>query len=71
VQVTDGASAILWAGDLPTTAGVTNIPLPADNNQFGVSGGGVVNTPGNTLVITVASAGGSVKTNVNAEVIPA
>ncbi len=71
LKITDGASSILWASDIATTAGVTNMPLPADSNTPGLSGGGVVNTPGNTLVITLASGGGSVQTNLNAEIVAA
>ena len=67
VQVTDGASSVIWAGDIPTTAGVYTIPLPADPNTPGITGGGLVGTPGNSMVITVASGGGAVKTNIDAE----
>lgn len=57
-KVTDGASSVIWAGNIPTTAGqANNIVLPPD---------GLAGTPGNSMVITVASAGGSVKVDVNA-----
>ncbi len=71
VKVTDGASTIIWALDLPATAGVYNVPLPADSNTPGLTGGGVVGTAGSSMVITVASGAGSVKTNVNAELTAA
>jgi hypothetical protein len=70
LQIKDG-STLLWGLDHPTAAGLYNIPLPTDPLTPGAGGGGLVNTPGNTLVIAVASGGGSVKTNINAEVLAA
>ncbi len=69
--VSDGASAVMWDTYVPLAAGPWVVTLPADPNVPGLSGGGVVNTPGNTLVITLAAPGGSVVSQVNAEIIPA
>jgi hypothetical protein len=71
VKVTDGASSVIWGTDLATAIGANNVPLPADPNTPGLSGGGLVNTPGNSLVITVVAVGGSGVTQINAEVVPA
>lgn len=67
LTVSDG-STLLWGYDPPTAQGTWTIPLPADPNTPGVTGGGLVNTPGNTLVVVLASAGGAVVTNLNAEI---
>jgi hypothetical protein len=69
-KISDGASAVLWAGDLPTAQGQNTIGLPEDPKTAGLSGGGVVGTPGNSMVVTVAAAGSGIITNVNAEFIP-
>lgn len=73
VVVTDGPGGpILYAGDPPNTAGPQLIPLPADasaGSTPGTVGGGVVGTPGNALVVTVAPSAG--KVNANLEVVPA
>jgi hypothetical protein len=70
-QITDGASSILWAGDLPTTPGVYNVGLPADPGNVGISGGGVVGTPGNPMSIITAASGSGTHCNINAELIAA
>jgi hypothetical protein len=70
-QIQDGASAVLWAGDPPLAAGSFQVVLPADPNTPGVAGGGVVGTPGNQMVISLASGGGGVKTNLNVEMVAA
>lgn len=67
LTVSDGSSSILFAIDPPTTTGTYEVPLPADNGTPGTPGKGLVNTPGNSMVITLAAAGGTAKTNVNAE----
>lgn len=67
LKVTDGASTILWAYDPTPTKGHYNIPLPAPSNTPGLTDGGLVNTPGNSMVVTLVSGGGSVKSNVNCE----
>ncbi len=63
--VTDGASTVIWESYVPTAGG--QVVLPADANVPGLTGGGVVNTPGNSLVVTVADPGGSVVSKINAE----
>ncbi len=72
--ITDGASSVIWETYVPVGAtgvvGTFNVPLPAPDPTVPGSGG-LVNTPGNTLVITVADPGGSVVSKVNAEFIPA
>ncbi len=78
LKISDGASSVLWEGYVPplagsvlaTQGGTWVAPLPIDDNEAGQSGGGVVNTPGNSLVITLAAPGGSVVSTVNAEIIP-
>jgi hypothetical protein len=75
VTVADGANN-LWSGFVPkqdvSTGGFTwQAPLPADTNTPGVSGGGVVGTPGNAMTVTLAAPGGSVVSEVNCEFIPA
>jgi hypothetical protein len=65
LTIKDG-STLLWALDLATTNGAFyDIPLPPETTPI-YPGGGLVNTPGNTLVIAVASGGASVQTNINA-----
>jgi hypothetical protein len=77
VQVLDGGSTVLWEGYVPpqpngVSGGFTwTAPLPADSLVPGTSGGGVVNTIGNSLVITLAAPAGSVVSTINAEIIPA
>lgn len=69
LKITDGASNILFAMDLPTTNGaIYSIPLPEDPGTPGVNGGGVNTTPGNGSIITVVDGGVGVITNINAEV---
>ena len=68
LTITDGASAVLWEEYVPAAAGTYLVPLPADPNVPGLSGGGLVNTPGNSMmVITLADGGGSVSSELNAE----
>jgi len=69
--IQDG-STVIWETYIPkdTPVGDFQVKLPADPNTPGLSGGGVFNTPGNTLVITVADPGGSVVSKINAEIIP-
>jgi hypothetical protein len=69
LTIKDGTT-ILWAGDLTTAAQVTDFPLPP-NNPVNGDPGGIVNTPGNNLVIACQSGGGAVNTNINAFVLPA
>lgn len=64
LQIKDG-STVLWAMDPPVAQGTYQVPLPADPGIPGVGGGGIVNTPGNTLVIALAASGG--KTNINGQ----
>jgi len=78
VQVLDGGSTVLWEGYVPTSTGggisgggTWLAPLPTDSLVPGTSGGGVVNTPGNSLVVTLAAPGGSVVSIVDLEIIPA
>lgn len=78
VQITDGASNVIWSGYATVSSsgggesgGTWTAPLPQDPNWPGVTGGGVVNTPGNSLVIAVAAGGGSVVSTVNAEICAA
>ncbi len=63
--ITDGASAVIWETYILNTIGdhLVNLPLPSDDD-----GGGVFNTPGNSLVITVGDPGGSVVSKINAEI---
>ena len=51
--------------------GSWNVPLPFDTGTPGQVGGGLVTTPGNSLVITLAAPGGSVVSTLNAEVAAA
>ena len=71
VTVTDGASSLLWESYIAASAGPFAVTLPADPNTPGVSGGGVVGTPGNSMVVTLAAPGGSVVSSLNCEFIPA
>lgn len=71
VTISDGGSTTLWAEHVAASAGQWKLNLPADFDTPLVSAGGVVNTPGNSLVITVAAPGGSVVSELNVEVIPA
>lgn len=66
IQIKDGTT-LLWGLDIPTTAGVYAINLPADPNVPGYVGGGLVNTPGNAMSVVVADGGSAVITNINAE----
>jgi hypothetical protein len=69
LTISDGPSSILWAEYVSTAQFTLN--LPEDPRIAGVSGGGVVGTPGNTMVVTLAAAGGSVGSSLSAEFIPA
>lgn len=64
--IKDGTT-LMWGMDLPASAGVYQVNLPSDPGILGLSGGGLVNTPGNAMSIVAASGGGSVKTNIDAE----
>jgi hypothetical protein len=61
VQIVDGPFPVLpntntWVFDLlPANQSMTDVPLPADSNTPGVSGGGIVGTPGNQMNIVLAS----------------
>jgi hypothetical protein len=67
-KILDGASSILYACDPPVAQGEYEIKLPTDDNTPGRAGGGVVNTPGNSLGIVLQAAGGTAVTNINVEV---
>ena len=67
LTVQDGGSTTLFAIDPPTASGTYEVPVPSDNGTPQTPGKGVVNTPGNSLVITLAAAGGAAKTTINAE----
>ena len=73
VQVTDGASSVLWSGyvspspDAVSGGGTFLCPLPPPTYQPGILDGGVVGTPGNSMTVTLAAPGGSVVSTVNAE----
>lgn len=78
LKITDGASSVLWEGYVPPNSGASLAgggqflaPLPTDPNTPGLVGGGVVGTPGNSMVITLAAPGGSVVSTVNAEMAAA
>jgi hypothetical protein len=67
LTIKDGAT-LLWAFDLPTTNGaIHDIPLPQETTE---APGGLINTPGNTLVIACAAGGASVQTNINCDIAP-
>lgn len=74
VKVTDGASSVLWEGYVPPSlngisgGGSFLLPLPPPDPSSPNSGG-VVGTPGNSMVITLAAPGGSVVSTVNAELV--
>ncbi len=70
VTLSDGACQVLWEVFAAAAVGYQTIALPLDSNTPGVSGGGVVGTPGNTFVITVSAPGGSVASIINAEMVP-
>jgi hypothetical protein len=67
VTVKDG-STLLWAWDVPVTAQINNLTpfLPTEQLGQGRYQTGLYNTVGNSLVIAVASGGGTVQTNINA-----
>lgn len=69
LQIKDG-STVLYATDLPTALPFQYVvPLPQPQvAQLGVTDGGVYATPGNPLVIDLASAGSGVTTNLNGEI---
>jgi hypothetical protein len=74
VQISDG-STVIWQMDLPPSGSagfIQRIALPvADANpNTSTADQGLVFGAGNNVVITVASAGGSVKTIINAKVVP-
>jgi hypothetical protein len=71
VTVSDGGSTTLWEEYLSASAGGWQLKLPTGTTTPGVIDGGVVNTPGNSLVITVAAPGGSVTTAASAEIAAA
>jgi hypothetical protein len=77
ITISDGASSILWETFVPVgvTGGIGNfvVPLPADRQPgvFGSITGGVVGTPGNSMVISLAAPGGSVVSSLSAEMVPA
>jgi hypothetical protein len=78
LQVSDGASSLLWEGYVPLSAGAPSaggtwlVPIPlGGNNIAGIIDGGLVTTPGNSLVITLAAPGGSVVSTLNAELVAA
>jgi hypothetical protein len=67
LTIKDGAT-LLWAFDLPTTNGaIHDIPLPQETTE---APGGLINTPGNTLVIACAAGGAAVQTNINCDIAP-
>lgn len=72
VVVSDGGSTTLWDGYVPPSlngisgGGTFNLPIPAVFREGGFITGGIVNTPGNSMVITVSDPGGSVVSKVNA-----
>lgn len=76
LTISDGGSATLWDGYIPPTPatggliGTYLVPLPSDPGIPGITGGGVVGTVGNSLVITLSAPGGSVVSKLNAEMIP-
>ncbi len=74
IKITDGASSVLFETYVPIGAtglvGSFVVPLPPPDPAVPGSGG-LVNTPGNSLVITLAAPGGSVVSTLNAELIPA
>jgi hypothetical protein len=75
IQVSDGASAVLWKSYVPLGAGSASgggtwlAPLPADFNTPGVSAGGVFGTPGNSMVVQLSAPGGAVVSELNCEFI--
>lgn len=71
VTITDGASSVIWAEYLAASAGQWKLNLPADSYFPTVSLGGVVGTPGNSMIVTVAAPGGSVATSTSLEMIAA
>lgn len=74
VTISDGASSVLWETYVPplvndgaaTVGGTFRVPLPQPSGSD--PRGGVTNTPGNSLVITLAAPGGSVVSKVNAKI---
>lgn len=70
VTINDGASAVLWVAHVAAAAGPFQVTLPLDDNEPTTSGGGVYNTPGNSMVITTGAPGGGITTELNAEFIP-
>lgn len=77
LTVSDGASSLLWEGFVPASAGAPSAggtwlaPLPLDELEAGVSNGGLVGTPGNSMVVTLAAPGGAVVSSLNCEFLPA
>jgi hypothetical protein len=72
VTVKDGASTVIWDGYVPLGAGAASgggtflVPLPPLYELNGQILGGLVNTPGNSMVISLTP-GGSVVSTINAE----
>lgn len=66
--ISDGPSSIIWAEYLLTAQFTLN--LPDDPRIAGVSGGGVVGTPGNNMVVTLAGSG-ALSSSLSCEFIPA
>jgi hypothetical protein len=75
LTVSDGGSSTLWETYVPVGAtgliGTFQVPLPADPNIPGLTGGGIVGTVGSSMVVTLAAPGGSTVSKLNCEFIPA
>jgi hypothetical protein len=71
LTISDGASSTIWQCYVPKGQATYNVPLPADPNTPGLTGGGVVGTPGNSMVITLADGAGSVTSSLSAEFVAA
>ncbi len=76
LRIYDGnetTGSLIWSSDLQNALPFEReVPLPkVQTNQYGVTDGGLYFTPGGIGTILLASGGGNVSTNINAEIATA
>jgi hypothetical protein len=72
LQVKDGAT-VIWQTDLPPSGSsgfIIQVPLPKGDLTTPTADTGLVGGPGNSMTIIVANPGGTIKTIINAKVVP-
>lgn len=72
LQIKDGTT-VIWQADLPPSGSagfIIAVPLPKGDLTTPTADTGLVGGPGNSLSIVVASPGGTIKTIINAKVVP-